>query len=74
LTPGRKLLKQIIAEDGMTCTLLDDAQYWIGVSYNRQKDVPNYRAAFGVLLRDFSNCSAAKQLIGKLPAAGPVTE
>jgi len=72
--PGRKLLKQILAEDGMTCTLLDDAQYWIGVSYNRQKDVPNYLTAFGVLLRDFSNCSAAIQLIGKLPAAGPVTE
>jgi hypothetical protein len=73
-TACRKLLQHILDEDGLRCTLLDDAQFWIGVSYNWEKDFDNARAAFGVLLRDFPCSHSAKQVVGKFPAAGPVTE
>lgn len=70
---GRKLLQQILDEDSLRSTLLDDAQLWIGVSYNWEQDSANAAAAFGVLLRDFSCSQSAKQVAGKFPAAGPVT-
>jgi hypothetical protein len=71
--PGRKLLQQILDEDALRSTMLDDAQLWIGVSYNWEQDSANAAAAFGVLLRDFSCSQSAKQVAGKFPAAGPVT-
>ena len=69
---GRALLQQIIDQDAERCTLLDDAQFFIGYSYNLQRD-PKVREAFGVLLRDFPYSTHAKQFVGKLPPAGPVT-
>lgn len=71
---GRKLLQQILDEDALRSTLLDDAQLWIGVSYNWEKNSANAAAAFGVLLRDFSCSQSARQVVGKFPAAGPVTQ
>jgi hypothetical protein len=70
---GRAVLQQIIDEDVERCTLLDDAQFFIGYSYNLQHD-PKSLEAFGVLLRDFPYSVHAKQFIGKLPPAGPVTQ
>lgn len=70
--PGRVLLQQIIDRDAERCTLLDDAQFFIGYSYNLQGD-PKVREAFGVLLRDYPYSVHAKQFVGKLPPAGPVT-
>ena len=71
---GRKLLADILAHDGLRCTLLDDAQFWIGVSYNWEKDFIGTREAFGVLLRDYPASHSAKQVAGKFRAAAPVTE
>lgn len=71
--PGRELLQHIIDHDADRCTLLDDAQFYIGLSYNQQRDAKNAHEAFGVLLRDFPYSMHAKQFIGKLPPAGPVT-
>lgn len=71
---SRKLLQHILVKDGLRCTLLDDAQFWIGVSYNWEKDFDNAGVAFGVLLRDFPFSHSAKQVFGKFAAAGPVTE
>lgn len=70
---GRALLQQIIDEDAERCTLLDDAQFFIGYSYNLQRDV-KAREVFSVLLRDFPYSQHAKQFVGKLPPAGPVTQ
>ena len=70
--PGRALLQQIIDQDAERCTLLDDAQFFIGYSYNLQRDA-KAREVFGVLLRDFPYSNHAKQFVGKLPPAGPVT-
>lgn len=72
--PGRVVLQHVLDNDGDVCTLLDDAQFWIGVSYNYQRDQANAREAFGVLLRDYPNSSNCKQVRGKFPVAGPVTE
>ena len=72
--PGRASMQQILDEDGRRCTLLDDAQFWIGVSYNWQRDTANANAAFGVLLRDFTYSKSTRQVADKLPAAGPVTQ
>jgi hypothetical protein len=69
---GRAVLQFIIDEDVERCTLLDDAQFFIGYSYNLQHDAKALEA-FGVLLRDFPYSVHAKQFIGKLPPAGPVT-
>lgn len=69
---GRALLQQIIDEDAERCTLLDDAQFFIGYSYNLQRDV-KAREVFGVLLRDFPYSQHAKQFVGQLQPAGPVT-
>ena len=70
---GRALLQQIIDEDAERCTLLDDAQFFIGYSYNLQRDV-KAREVFSVLLRDFPYSQHAKQFVGQLPPAGPVTQ
>jgi len=70
---GRELLKKVLAEDGCRSTLTDDAQFWIGVSYNHQRDHANARKAFGVFLRDYPSSPYAKQLFGKMQVAGPVT-
>jgi len=70
---GREILKKVIAEDGLRSTLIDDAQFWTGVSYNYQRDHVSARKAFGEFLRDYPNSSYAKQLSGKFPVAGPVT-
>lgn len=70
--PGRALLQQIIDQDAERCTLLDDALFFIGYSYNLQRD-PKGHEAFAVLLRDFPYSTHAKQFVGKLPPAGPVT-
>jgi tetratricopeptide (TPR) repeat protein len=69
---GRALLQHIIDVDTERCTLPDDAQFFIGYSYNLQRD-PKLREAFGVLLRDYPYSQHAKQFVGKLPPAGPVT-
>lgn len=71
---SRELLRQILDEDGLRCTLLDDAQFWIGVSYNWERDHAKAGAAFGVLLRDFPASHSAKQVAGQFQPAGPVTE
>jgi tetratricopeptide (TPR) repeat protein len=71
--PGRVLLQQIIDQDAERCTLPDDAQFFIGYSYNQQGDAAKAHEAFGILLRDFISSSHAKQFVGKLPPAGPVT-
>lgn len=70
---SRELLQKTIKEDGLRCTLRDDAQYWIGVSYNWEQDFEKTAEAFGVLLRDFPS-SSAKQVPGSFKPAGPVTE
>lgn len=70
--PGRALLQQIIDQDAERCTLLDDAQFFIGYSYNLQRDA-KVREAFGVLIRDYPRSMHTKQFIGKLPPAAPVT-
>ncbi|MEM7394386.1 MAG: tetratricopeptide repeat protein, partial [Verrucomicrobiota bacterium] len=70
---GRVLLHRILQDDGYRSTLMDDAQFWLGVSYNYQRNHPKAREAFGVLLRDYPNSSNAKQVRGKMPVAGPVT-
>lgn len=70
---GRELLAKILAEDGCRSTLMDDAQFWTGVSYNHQRDHANARKAFGAFLRDYPNSPYARQLLGKMPVAGPVT-
>jgi hypothetical protein len=70
--PGLALLQHIMDHDAERCTLLDDTQFFIGYSYNLQRD-PKAREVFGVLLRDFPYSVHAKQFIGKLPPAGPVT-
>jgi tetratricopeptide (TPR) repeat protein len=69
---GRAVLQLILDEDVERCTLLDDAQFFIGYSYNLQRDAKSLEA-FGVLLRDFPYSVHAKQFISKLPPAGPVT-
>ena len=56
---GRKLLRQIIKEDSHRCSLMDDAQYWLGVSYHQQRDAAKAKAAFNVLLRDFPHSKFA---------------
>lgn len=71
---SRELLQQILDEDCLRCTLLDDAQFWIGVSYNWAGDHARAGQAFGVLLRDFPSSHSAKQVRGKSRPAGPVTE
>lgn len=68
------MLQQILDEDALRSTILDDAQLWIGVAYNWEQDSANAAAAFGVLLRDYSCSQSAKQVAGKFPAAGPVTD
>ena len=70
---GRAPLQRIKDGDSLRSSMLDDAQLWIGVSYNWEKDSANAREAFGVLLRDYPASSSAKQVAGKFPAAGPVT-
>lgn len=71
---GRKLLEHILEHDSLRCTLLDDAQFWIGISYNWEKDFIGTRDAFGVLLRDYPASHSAKRVAGKFQPAGPVTE
>lgn len=44
---GRALLPHIINVDTGRCTLADDAQFFIGYSYNLQRD-PKLREAFGM--------------------------
>jgi tetratricopeptide (TPR) repeat protein len=70
---GRAPLQQILDEDAEYCTLLDDAQFFIGFSYNEEGDAPKAHQAFAVLLRDFPRSPHAKQFIGKLAPASPVT-
>jgi TolA-binding protein len=70
---GRALLQQIIDQDVERSTLADDAQFFIGLSFNAQQDKTKAREAFSVLVRDFPYSMHAKAFIGKLPPAGPVT-
>lgn len=70
---GRAQLQHIIDKDAEHCTLLDDAQFFIGFSFNEEGDGPKAHQAFAVLLRDFPRSSHAKQFIGKLAPADPVT-
>lgn len=71
---GRTLLQRILAGDSLRSSMLDDAQFWIGISYSYEKDLEKAREAYGVLLRDYPASPSAKQVIGKIPAAGPVKE
>jgi hypothetical protein len=71
---GRKLLKEILAKDSLRSTLLDDAQLWLGVSHNWERNNAEAAKAFGVLMRDYPASSSAKQVAGKFPPAPPVTE
>jgi tetratricopeptide (TPR) repeat protein len=70
---GRALLQKILDEDAEDCTLLDDAQFFIGFSYNEEGDAPKAHQAFGVLLRDHPRSPHGKQFIGQLAPASPVT-
>ena len=52
---GRQMLRKVLEEDSHRCALLDDAQFWIGMSYNLQKNRTKTLEAFGILLRDYPN-------------------
>ncbi|MFK7851797.1 MAG: tol-pal system YbgF family protein [Akkermansiaceae bacterium] len=69
---ARNILKHIIEKDSLRCTLRDDAQFWIGVSYNWARDSENAIEAFGVLLRDYPASHSAKQVAGQFRPAGPM--
>jgi hypothetical protein len=71
---ARELMKSILENDGLRSTLLDDAQLWIGVSYNWDREGENAKSAFGILLRDYTASQAAKQVAGQFQPAPPVTE
>jgi len=70
---GRELLREILEKDAGRSTLMDDAQFWIGVSYNHQRDHADAARAFGAFLRDYPSSQYVRQLAGKFPVAGPVS-
>ncbi|MFT7303830.1 MAG: hypothetical protein ACI8UZ_002673 [Akkermansiaceae bacterium] len=61
-------MNHILKKDEMRSTLLDDAQLWLGVSYNYEGNQEMARKEFGVLLRDFPASSLAKHI--KAPPPG----
>ena len=69
---GRGRLRELLAKDVSRSTLDDEAQFWIGVSYNYQRDHENAKKGFGVYLRDYPNSRNAGQIKGKFPPACPV--
>ena len=52
---GRQMLRKVLNEDSHRCALLDDSQFWIGMSYNMQKNRSKTLEEFGILLRDYPN-------------------
>jgi outer membrane protein assembly factor BamD (BamD/ComL family) len=71
---GRAVLATLLDPETLQNSLMDDAQFWIGVSYNYEKNMSKSKEAFGVLLRDYPNSSNAPQVRGKFPPAEPVTQ
>lgn len=71
---GRKLLREILTKDGLRSTLRDDAQLWIGVSYNWERNNTEAKKAFGILLRDYPASSSAKQIKAQFQPAPPITK
>lgn len=67
---GRAWLRKVIDEDSHRCSLLDDSQFWIGMSYNMEKNREKTLEAFGILLRDYPN--STYKVKGARPAA-PLT-
>ena len=68
---GRELLMKVIKEDSHRCSLLDASQFWIGMSYNLEKNRAKTLEAFGVLLRDYPN---SRFKVKGAKAAPPMTE
>jgi hypothetical protein len=70
---ARKLLQEVVANE-LRCTLTDDAQHWVGRSYEIEGKAAEAAAAFGVLLRDYSWSAHAAPAQAKYQPAGPVKE
>ncbi len=68
---ARKMFRHILEKDRMRCTLLDDAQLWLGLSYYNLGDKKKGIEEFGVLLRDYPTSSSSRKVRGARPA-GPV--
>ncbi|MFK7789087.1 MAG: tol-pal system YbgF family protein [Phycisphaeraceae bacterium] len=71
---GRALLAVLLDPEQVQSSLMDDAQFWVGVSYNYEKNMEKSKEAFGILLRDYPNSSNAPQVRGKFQPAAPVTD
>lgn len=71
---GRSLLNTLLDPRKVQSSMMDDAQFWVGVSYNYQRDMEKSKEAFGILLRDYPNSSNAAQVRGKFEPAAPVAE
>lgn len=71
---GRAVLKVLLDPAKVQSSLMDDAQFWLGVSYNYEKNMEKSKEAFGVLLRDYPNSSNVSQVRGKFPPAEPVKQ
>jgi len=71
---GRTLLRTLLDTATSRSTLMDDAQFWIGVSYNFQRNTEDCKKAFGILLRDYPNSPNVVQVRGRFEPAKPVLE
>lgn len=69
---GRKYLQQVCDLDQLRSTICDDAQYWIARSYEDAGETDNAKAAWGVLLRDYSWSRQAIANRNRYQPAGPV--
>jgi TolA-binding protein len=69
---GRGYLQQVTDLDQLRSTICDDAQYWIAKSYDDAGDTENAKAAWGVLLRDYSWSRQAIDNRSRHTPAGPV--
>ena len=71
---GRAWLRTLLEPDALRSSLMDNAHYWLGVSYNFERDFEKSKEAFGILLRDFPNSTSAPKIRGKFQPAAPVAE
>lgn len=70
---GRHVMAALVKEE-LRSTLCDDAQYWIAVSFETEKNTAEAEAAWGVLMRDYCWSSYAVKAKDTRTPAGPVRE
>lgn len=71
---GRSRLRTLLDPAVNRSSLMDNAQFWLGVSYNHEGNLEKSTEAFGILLRDYPNSTSAPQVRGKFQPAPPVME